>query len=76
MLKRGLVLIDARHGLKEVDHEMLEMLDNAAVGYHLVLTKADKVKPSALGTIYEGGGRSGEASRGAPRHLHDVERNR
>ena len=54
VLKRALVLIDARHGLKEPDREILRMLDDAAVSYHLVLTKADKVKPSALGAIYEG----------------------
>jgi GTP-binding protein len=53
MLKRALVLIDSRHGLKEVDREMMRMLDDAAVGYHLVLTKGDKVKPSALGPLYE-----------------------
>ena len=52
-LRRALVLVDARHGLKEVDREMMRMLDDAAVGYHLVLTKSDKVKPSALGSIYE-----------------------
>ena len=54
VLKRALVLIDARHGLKEPDREIMSMLDDAAVSYHLVLTKADKVKPSALGGIYEG----------------------
>jgi GTP-binding protein len=54
VLKRALVLIDARHGLKQPDREMMEMLDTAAVNYQLVLTKADKVKPSALGAIYEG----------------------
>ncbi len=54
VLKRALVLIDARHGLKEVDREVLRMLDDAAVSYHLVLTKADKVKAAALGAIYEG----------------------
>ena len=54
VLKRVLVLIDARHGLKDVDREVMQMLDSAAVGYHLVLTKADKLKPSALGAIYEG----------------------
>ena len=54
VLKRTLVLIDSRHGLKPVDREMMEMLDDAAVSYHLVLTKADKLKPSALGAIYEG----------------------
>jgi GTP-binding protein len=53
VLKRALVLIDARHGLKEVDREMMRMLDEAAVSYHLVLTKGDKVKPSALGALYE-----------------------
>jgi GTP-binding protein len=53
VLKRALVLIDSRHGLKDVDREMMHMLDDAAVSYHLVLTKGDKVKPSALGTLYE-----------------------
>jgi GTP-binding protein len=47
-LKRALVLIDARHGIKDVDREILEMLDNAAVSYRLVLTKADKIKASEL----------------------------
>jgi GTP-binding protein len=46
VLKRALVLIDARHGLKPVDHEVMDMLDAAAVSYHVVLTKADKVKPT------------------------------
>ncbi|MEO8455775.1 MAG: ribosome biogenesis GTP-binding protein YihA/YsxC [Sphingomicrobium sp.] len=54
VLKRALVLVDARHGLKEVDRDVLRMLDDAAVSYHLVLTKADKVKSAALGAIYEG----------------------
>jgi GTP-binding protein len=54
VLKRALVLVDARHGLKEVDRGVLRMLDDTAVSYHLVLTKADKVKPAALGAIYEG----------------------
>ncbi|MFL6731767.1 MAG: ribosome biogenesis GTP-binding protein YihA/YsxC [Sphingomicrobium sp.] len=53
VLKRALVLVDSRHGLKDVDREMMRMLDDAAVGYHLVLTKGDKVKPSALGSLYE-----------------------
>jgi GTP-binding protein len=53
MLKRALVLVDSRHGLKEVDREIMRMLDDAAVSYHIVLTKSDKVKPSALGTLYE-----------------------
>ena len=51
VLKRALVLIDSRHGLKDVDREVMEMLDKAAVGYHLVLTKGDKVKPTELEEI-------------------------
>jgi GTP-binding protein len=48
VLKRTLVLVDSRHGLKPVDHEVMDMLDAAAVSYHVVLTKADKVKPTDL----------------------------
>ncbi|MDQ3482142.1 MAG: ribosome biogenesis GTP-binding protein YihA/YsxC [Pseudomonadota bacterium] len=51
VLKRALVLIDSRHGLKPVDREVMEMLDSAAVSYHLVLTKADKVKATALEAV-------------------------
>jgi GTP-binding protein len=47
-LKRVLVLVDARHGLKPVDLEIMELMDQSAVSYQLVLTKADKVKPTAL----------------------------
>lgn len=50
-LKRALVLIDSRHGIKEVDREILEMLDRAAVSYRLVLTKADKVKATDLADV-------------------------
>ena len=45
---RNLVLVDSRHGLKDVDREMMKMLDEAAVGYRIVLTKADKIKASEL----------------------------
>ena len=48
VLKRTLVLVDARHGLKDVDREVMTMLDKAAVSYNVVLTKADKIKASAL----------------------------
>jgi len=48
VLKRTLVLIDARHGPKDVDREMMRMLDEAAVGYRVILTKADKIKASEL----------------------------
>ena len=51
VLKRTLVLIDARHGVKSVDREMLDMLDKAAVSYRLVLTKADKIKASDLDAV-------------------------
>jgi len=53
VLKRVLVLIDSRHGLKDVDHEIMEMLDKAAVSYRLVLTKADKIKPTELLQVSE-----------------------
>ena len=43
-LKRVLVLVDSRHGLKPVDREIMEMLDKAAVSYQIVLTKTDKIK--------------------------------
>ena len=48
VLKRTLVLIDSRHGIKPVDAEMMTMLDEAAASYRLVLTKADKVKATEL----------------------------
>jgi GTP-binding protein len=54
VLKRALVLVDSRHGLKDVDREVMKMLDDAAVAYNLVLTKADKVKPSELAEIEQG----------------------
>ena len=51
-LKRVLLLIDARHGVKPVDAEIMGLLDKAAVSYQVVLTKGDKIKPSALaGTL-------------------------
>ena len=51
VLKRTLVLIDSRHGIKDVDREIMAMLDGAAVSYRLVLTKADKVKASELAAV-------------------------
>jgi GTP-binding protein len=52
-LKRAYLLIDARHGLKEVDNEPMDALDKAAVSYQLVLTKADKIKPAELAKVIE-----------------------
>jgi GTP-binding protein len=51
VLKRTLVLIDSRHGIKDVDRDVMKMLDDAAVSYRLVMTKADKVKPTELAEI-------------------------
>jgi GTP-binding protein len=47
-LKRAFLLIDSRHGIKDVDREIMEMLDGAAVSYRIVLTKTDKIKASEL----------------------------
>ena len=44
VLKRVFVLIDSRHGIKEVDHDIMGMLDAAAISYRIVLTKTDKIK--------------------------------
>jgi GTP-binding protein len=51
VLRRALLLIDSRHGCKDIDREVMAMLDEAAVSYHLVLTKADKPKVSELQAI-------------------------
>ena len=53
VLKRTLLLIDARHGVKDVDREVMEMLDAAAVSYRVVLTKADKIKATELADVLE-----------------------
>jgi GTP-binding protein len=51
VLKRTLLLIDGRHGIKEIDREVMKMLDEAAVSYRLILTKADKIKASELAEV-------------------------
>ena len=43
-LRRVFLLVDSRRGLMDTDHEVMHMLDSAAVTYQIVLTKADKVK--------------------------------
>ncbi len=63
VLARAFVLIDSRHGIKPVDEEIMEMLDKAAVSYHLVLTKADKIKATDLEAVTE---RTAEAARKRP----------
>ncbi len=50
-LRRVCLLIDSRHGLKDNDREIMKELDVAAVSYQVVLTKADKLKPTALATV-------------------------
>lgn len=51
VLKRNLLLIDSRHGVKPVDADMMKMLDESAVGYRVVLTKADKIKATELEAV-------------------------
>jgi len=50
-LRRVFLLIDSRHGIKPSDIELMEMLDDAAVTYQLVLTKADKIKRGELDKV-------------------------
>ncbi|HYD32298.1 MAG TPA: ribosome biogenesis GTP-binding protein YihA/YsxC [Azospirillaceae bacterium] len=52
-LRRALVLVDGRHGIKDTDLSMMKMLDGAAVPYQIVLTKADKPKSPELLRILE-----------------------
>ncbi len=51
VLKRTLLLIDSRHGIKDIDREVMKMLDEAAVSYLLVLTKTDKIKTTELEAV-------------------------
>jgi GTP-binding protein len=50
-LTRAFVLIDSRHGVKDTDMEMFELLDESAVTYQVVLTKIDKIKPEELSEV-------------------------
>lgn len=50
-LRRAFVLIDARHGVKAVDEEIMELLDKSAVTFQAVLTKTDKLKANDLDKI-------------------------
>ena len=47
-LRRVMLLLDARIEFKQADHDVMDLLDRAAVTFQLVLTKADGVKPAAL----------------------------
>nr|WP_224199459.1 MULTISPECIES: ribosome biogenesis GTP-binding protein YihA/YsxC [Pacificimonas] len=50
-LRRVMLLIDVRRGIKDVDLEVMELLDEAAVTYQVALTKADKVKPTGAAFV-------------------------
>lgn len=50
-LRRVILLIDSRHGIKKNDLEAMELLDKAAVVYQVVLTKCDKIKPPQLARL-------------------------
>ena len=53
-LRRALVLVDSRHGLKPSDREVMTLLDDAAVPYQVVLTKVDKItQPTMTATVAE-----------------------
>lgn len=52
-LRRVFVLVDSRHGLKDGDRDTMALLDQAAVAYQVVLTKADKPKGGELATVQE-----------------------
>ncbi|MFD9901303.1 ribosome biogenesis GTP-binding protein YihA/YsxC [Mesorhizobium sp. NPDC059025] len=52
-LKRVYVLIDARHGIKKNDEDVLTLLDKAAVSYQIVLTKTDKIKAAGVPRLIE-----------------------
>jgi GTP-binding protein len=52
-LRRAFVLIDARHGIKAVDRDILTLLDKSAVTFQVVLTKTDKIKPTEQPKLVE-----------------------
>lgn len=52
-LRRVCLLIDARHGLKPVDREVMDMLDMAAVNYQIILTKVDKTSQRDLKSVLD-----------------------
>jgi GTP-binding protein len=54
VLRRVLLLIDARHGVKEIDQRVMTLLDRAAVSYQVVLTKCDKIRAAALPGLLKG----------------------
>ena len=72
-LARVYVLIDGRHGLKDVDLDVLKTLDKAAVSYQVVLTKSDQVKAAELEACRRGNrSGAGKTSRGFSRRARDL----
>ncbi len=57
-LRRAFVLIDARHGAKEVDQEIMTLLDKSAVPFQVVMTKSDKLRGTDRETIAVAGARA------------------
>ena len=51
-LRRVFLLIDSRHGTKESDIELMNMLDETAVTYQIVLTKIDKIKKNEIDKVH------------------------
>lgn len=52
-LRRIFLLIDSRHGLKDTDVEIMDMLDEVAVTYQIILTKIDKIKVAERDKVFE-----------------------
>jgi len=52
-LRRAFVLVDARHGIKDSDREIMDLMDKSAVSYQVILTKADKMKKAEREKILE-----------------------
>lgn len=52
-LRRAFVLVDARHGIKAVDEDILKLLDRSAVTYQAVLTKVDKISKTERDAVIE-----------------------
>jgi len=50
-LRRAFVLVDTRHGIKDVDDEIMTLLDRSAVTFQVVMTKADKVRAAEVEAI-------------------------
>ncbi len=56
-LRRACLLIDARHGFKDSDRQVMKLLDQSAVAYQVALTKCDKLKDTQLQSRIDGVGR-------------------